>query len=355
MEVCDIITTSLREKDAHLQIVSVPLADGGEGTCALLTKLAGGRMVSMKVMDPLLRRIRSGYGISADGKVAYIEMALASGLQLLKEEERNCSITTSYGTGQLIKHAITHGVKEIVLGIGGSATNDAGTGMAQALGYRFKSKSGTMLEAIGKNLVEIAEIDNQDVDPVLMKTKFTVLSDVENPLYGNDGAAFVFAKQKGATASEIKRLDHGLKNFAHLAKSMNCNVEFPGAGAAGGLGAGAKLFLNAQIKSGIDFMIGFTQLEEKISVADLIITGEGKIDAQTLSGKVVKGVADLAHQYGKKLVLVCGVCALNEKQLSQLNTSQLITISDENTSVTESIRNAKSILKEKARQIEIHA
>lgn len=353
LEVCDIIKATLTIKNPQLEIDTIPLADGGEGTCEILTNLSNGTIIPLEVMDPLMRKINSNYGLSGDGKVAFIEMALASGLQLLKPEERNCTITTTFGTGQLIKHAIEHGAQEIVMGIGGSATNDAGMGMAQALGYRFISKSGKPLEGIGKNLIEIAEIDKSEIDPKLLNTRFTILSDVENPLHGKEGAAFVFAKQKGATESDIKLLDQGLRNFDFVAQGMNCNVTFAGSGAAGGLGAGSKLFLNAQIKSGIDFIMNYTQLEKKIKNADMVITGEGKVDSQTLSGKVVKGVASLTHQYHKKLILVCGICELNEYQQQQLGFTQLISVHDAAISVEHAIKNAKAILKEKARQIQI--
>jgi glycerate kinase len=353
LEVCTIIKTSLSQENPQLEIETIPLADGGEGTCEILTNLSNGRAVSLTVLDPLMRKINSSYGISGDGKVAFIEMALASGLQLLQSHERNCTVTSTFGTGQLIKHAIEQGVREIVMGIGGSATNDAGMGMAQALGYRFISASGETLEGIGKNLIHIAEIDASMINANLRNTQFTVLSDVENPLYGREGAAFVFARQKGATEHDIALLDQGLKNFAHLAERMDCDVMFSGAGAAGGLGAGTKLFLNAQIKSGIDFITDFTQLEEKIKNSDMVITGEGKVDTQTLSGKVVKGVATLAHQYQKKLILVCGTCELSQKQLQQLGIAQLISLLDADTPITDAMRNAKTILKQKAKQIHI--
>ena len=352
LEVCDIIKISLTTKNPQLKIDTVPLADGGEGTCEILTNLSNGTMVPLEVMDPLMRKIKSRYGLSGDGKVAFIEMALASGLQLLKPEERNCTITSTFGTGQLIKHAMEHGAQEIVMGIGGSATNDAGMGMAQALGYRFISKSGKPLEGIGKNLIEIAEIDKSELNPNLLNTVFTILSDVENPLHGKEGAAFIFGKQKGATEDDIKLLDQGLRNFDLVAQRMNCNVMFAGSGAAGGLGAGSKLFLNAQIKSGIDFIMNFTELEKKIKNADIVITGEGKVDSQTLSGKVVKGVATLAHQYQKKLILVCGTCELNEYQQQRLGIAQLISIHDAAIPMDDAMKNAKTILKEKARQIQ---
>ena len=352
-DVCEIVKNALASKNPELTIETVPLADGGDGTCEMLTTLTKGRFVELDVMDPLMRKIKSEYGISADGQTAFIEMALASGLVLLKPEERDCTITSTYGTGQLIKDAIERGVKEIVMGIGGSATNDAGTGMAQALGFRFLSKSGKFIDGVGKNLVDVKSIDSDEVSEKILNTKFTVLSDVENPLYGSDGAAYVFAKQKGATDDEVISLDKGLQNFAKIAEEMEIDITFPGAGAAGGLGAGAKVFLNAELKHGIEFIMEFVQLEEKVKHADAIITGEGKIDSQTLSGKVVMGVASLARKYKKRLIVVCGVCELNNDQLNELGVDQVIAIKDEKISTKEAMQNASQILSDRAITIAI--
>lgn len=350
-EVCSIIQPTLININPDLNIDTVALADGGEGTCMILTEYNRGSLKTAQVFDPLMRTINSNYGISRDGRTAFIEMALASGLQLLNPEERNCTLTTSYGTGQLIVDAIDNGMTEIVLGIGGSATNDAGTGMAQALGYKFLSQEGHELDGIGANLIQIKSIDSSQVHSKLKGTKFTVLCDVENPLYGPNGAAYVFAKQKGATEKSTVMLDAGLQQFDILAQSMDCNLNFAGAGAAGGLGAGAKLFLNAHIRSGIEFVIEYTQLEEKIKHADLIITGEGKVDTQTMSGKVVRGVCEIAKHYDKKIIVVCGACELNDLQLNELGVAQTIALTGGGITSSEAIKNASKLLSEKVKHL----
>jgi len=348
---CEIAKSALLDNHPRFHVTTIPIADGGEGTCQLLTQLSRGEHVSVKVFDPLMREIESGYGIS--GNTAFIEMALASGLELLKPTERNCSITSTYGTGQLIKHALDAGISNIVLGIGGSATNDAGTGMAKALGYRLLSITGSDLEGIGANLIHLDQIDSTASHSGIKKTHFTTLCDVTNPLHGQNGAAYVFAKQKGATDEEIKLLDKGLKHFEKLALQMGCDLRFRGAGAAGGLGAGTKLFLNATIQRGIDFIIDFTRLETKIQESDLVITGEGKLDKQTLSGKAVSGVAALAKKHGKHLIVVCGACYLSVEQTKAMGISQVIVLQEDAQSKMQAMLNAADALKNKIAQLKL--
>ena len=346
-EVCDATRSGLHAIDPSLQIETVPLADGGEGTCDLLTALDQGGKVQVSVFDPLMREIPAHYGLSADGQTAFIEMANASGLQLLRPEERNCMIASSYGTGQLIRHAIDRGAQKIIIGIGGSATTDGGLGMAVALGYRLLSHSNEELKGNGENLIQLSRIDDTGIFSPLRQTKFIVLCDVDNPLYGEHGAARVFAKQKGASEEDIEKLDEGLRNFSRVASVLSKQVHFPGAGAAGGMGAGARLFLNAQVQKGTTFIFEFLQLESKVANADLVITGEGKIDRQTLSGKVVKGVAELAKKYDKPLIVVAGRNTLNEDQIKAIGISQLIVLTDGETPTAQAMAEAGAILKEK--------
>ncbi len=347
-QVCQAIEEGLLSINPSLKIVSIPLADGGEGTSDLLTDFSGGSTVRVTVADPLFREIESAYGISKDGKTAFIEMAKASGLQLLNTEERNPLNTTTFGTGQLIKHALERGAKHIILGIGGSATNDAGIGMAAALGFSFLSATRDKLNPVGKNLALLASIDTDHIHPLLSKAKFTVLCDVQNQLYGVEGAAYIFGPQKGASQEDVKILDRGLLQFKKIAEAtFNKGVDFPGAGAAGGLGAGAKVFLNATMSSGFDFIARFTQLEDMIQKADLVLTGEGKIDHQTLSGKVVKGVADLAAQHQKPCIAFAGRCDLPANKIKELNLLEIISISNEETNEQEAMTQAFSLLKER--------
>ena len=347
-QVCKAIEEGLCSINPALTIFSIPLADGGEGTSDLLTDFSDGSNVSVTVVDPLFREIESGYGISRDGKTAFIEMAKASGLQLLNSKERGPLTTTTFGTGQLIKHALERGAKHIILGIGGSATNDAGIGMAEALGFSFLSASKEKLRPIGKNLVHLASIETDHIHPLLTHTKFTVLCDVQNQLCGVEGAAYVFGPQKGAGAAEVKILDRGLRQFKKIAKAtFKTNLDFPGAGAAGGLGAGAKVFLKATVSGGFDFISRFTKLEDTIRRVDIVLTGEGKIDRQTLSGKVVRGVAQLAARHQKPCIAFTGICDLPADGFRELGVQEIISLSNEETTEQEAIAHAFALLKER--------
>jgi glycerate kinase len=300
------------------------------------------------VEDPLSRTISSEYGLSHDGSTGFIEMAKASGLQLLTPTERNPLNTTSYGTGQLILHALRRGVGKIILGVGGSATNDAGIGMARALGYIFEFAKAE-LQPIGKNLIHLTAIKRDLVEPLVGKCAFTVLCDVKNPLAGKNGAAYVFGAQKGAGKIEIELLDKGLLQFQSVAeKEFGINIDFPGAGAAGGMGAGAKAFLGADLKNGFDFLADFVHLEDAIRKADLVITGEGSIDEQSLSGKVIQGVTGLASRHCKRCVAFAGKSDLPAGAVKSLKLSALIPLQNDQTSGEESMARAYPLLAERA-------
>ncbi len=350
-QVCNAITEGLLDINSDLSIVSIPLADGGEGTCDLLTELSGGSMIKVNVLDPLFREIESGYGISGDGSTAFIEMARASGLQLLKVEERNPLITSTFGTGQLIAHALDRKVNKIVLGVGGSATNDAGMGMAEALGFQFLSSKKEKLKPVGESLILVDEIIEHHLHPGLRACEFTAIHDVGNRLHGKQGAAPVFAGQKGASPAAIELLDRGLAHIAQVASArLHSDINFPGAGAGGGMVAGAKLFLNARSTPGIDFIIRFTNLENQIQKATLVITGEGKIDDQTMSGKVVKGVASLSAKYKKNCIAFTGKCDLSDGKIKELGLQEIITLVDKGTSEQQAIKHAYSLLKQRVIQ-----
>ena len=326
-EVCEAVSEALLDLDSSHEITKVPLADGGEGTFEILVNHSEGSVKKTSVFDPLQRLIHAEYGLSKDGTTAFIEMARASGLPLLKEIEHNPLHTSTIGTGQLIFDALDDGVSNIILGIGGSATNDAGIGMAYALGFRFLNKRKELVMPVGRSLSEIVSIDTSGVDTRLGKINFTVLCDVDNPLYGPRGAAHVYGPQKGASEEIVKELDRGLERFAHLVKTnYKIDLNFPGAGAAGGLGAGAKLFLQANFKRGIDYISEVTGLEEKIKNSDMVITGEGKVDAQTFSGKVVARVLALANQYNKPVFIICGQCTVSSEELSEYDVGRIITL-----------------------------
>jgi glycerate 2-kinase len=350
-EVCNAIGDALFEMDPSYEISQVPLADGGEGTFEILVTQSHGRLKKISVLDPLQRPIQAEYGLSKDGAVAFIEMAKASGLQLLKENERNPLLTSTIGTGQLILDALDEGATNIILGIGGSATSDAGIGMAHALGFRFLNEKKEILDPTGASLSKIDSVDDSLADARLGHVNFTVLCDVDNPLYGTQGAAYVYGPQKGASPQIVKELDHGLIHFAdHVKTIKSIDLNFPGAGAAGGLGAGAKLFLHANFERGIDYICWLTGLEEKIKTTDMIITGEGKVDQQTFSGKVVAHVLDLANQYNKPVFILCGQCALTEDELKKFGADRIITLANHPSEWNAAIRTPIPLIKSRIKE-----
>lgn len=349
-EVCHAIKEGLLQKYPDINITAIPMADGGEGTFEVLNSVYNTSTISVKVMDPLLNPIMATYGISSDGQTAIIEMAKASGLQLIAPSQRNPLFTSSYGTGELIRDALDRGVYSIVIGIGGSATNDAGIGMATALGYNFFDVDQQLINPIGKHLRNIDVITTDKVHPRLTEVDFITLCDVINPLYGPDGAAFVYGPQKGATDEEIKLLDEGLRIFEQKAKKyFNMVANFPGAGAAGGLGAGTKAFLRASIKRGVDFIVDATGLNQEVRTADIVITGEGKLDHQTLCGKVVKEISRLAQAMQKPVVAVCGQCELTSAELREIGIIQVVSLTDAQTFQEQAMRDAYSLLKNRIR------
>lgn len=347
-EVCHAMTEAIQSIIPHAIIESIPMADGGEGTCSLLTQHHKGKLVSVEVHDPLFRKIKSTYGISTDGKTAWIEMAHASGLSLLEEHERNPLNTTSYGTGELILHALHAGAENIVLGIGGSATNDGGMGMAAALGYRFIGANDETLHPIGKNLNQLKSIDDTRVNPRLHDIKFTALVDVQNPLLGITGAATVFAPQKGADEAGVKLLEHGLTQLVSVIQQQyQIDLNFPGAGAGGGLGGGASFFLHANVLSGITFFMQAVNLEEKIKPCDCIITGEGKMDIQTLSGKVISGIGQLAKRYSKPVFAVVGKNELSADQQALLSLKKVASLQQDGISSAAAHKTAFLLIKKR--------
>lgn len=316
-------------KSNSIQIVLHPMADGGEGTCNILTAAAGGSMQSVLVSDPLRRQVMASYGLSVDHNTAWIEMAEASGLWRLQQAERHPGRTTTFGTGELILSAIQNGAQEIVLGCGGSATHDGGVGMAAALGYTFMNNQGQPFLPTGDTLHKIASIDSSSVFEKIQKTKFSVIADVTNPLSGPEGAARTFARQKGANETDIDFLDNGLKHlhelFSHDPFYRAAKIE--GAGAGGGFPSGAVYFLKAKTYKGIDWVMEKTGLFDKIKQADLVITGEGQLDEQSLRGKVVSGVLTAASKAQKPCWIVCGANALTEQATVDAGIAKVISIS----------------------------
>jgi glycerate 2-kinase len=341
--VCTAISAGLLSIDPNVTIQSVPLADGGEGTCDLLTEWNEGTQIEVEVHGPLFAPVTAHYGISGDGNTAFIEMAVASGLMLLEPHQRNPLVTTTLGTGEMIVDALRRNVKKIIMGLGGSATNDAGIGMASAFGYEFCDAEGEALKPTGENLIHMRQIKMTGVNPLAGNARVVALCDVTNPLYGPAGAAFVYGPQKGADDQAVKLLDAGLRNFRRIVhKYLKTSVDFPGAGAAGGLGAGARVFLQATIEKGVNYIMQNTRIVEKINKADLVITGEGRIDQQTFSGKVVSEVISLARKAGKPVIAVCGKCDISREETQAHGLLKVISLVDAQTSPESAVHDASA-------------
>jgi glycerate 2-kinase len=307
-EVCVAMEKGLRKVYPEAEYIHVPMADGGEGTVQSLVDASGGQMYSKEVTGPLGQPVTAQYGILGDGLTAAIEMASASGIQLLDKADRNPMITTTYGTGELIKECLDRGIRSIIIGIGGSATNDGGTGMAEALGAKFLDAAGDELPRGGGSLGRLASIDISALDERLQQVQLIVACDVTNPLCGQRGASVVFGPQKGATPERVRQLDANLAHYAEVVKEqLGKDVrDLPGAGAAGGLGAGLMIFTQAVLQRGIEIVIEYTGLKQKLVDADLVFTGEGGIDFQTKFGKTPYGVASAAKASGKKVIALAG-------------------------------------------------
>ena len=320
IEFCWIVKEAIWEVLPDVEFVEAPVADGGDGTLAALEAQVPHGKKAVEVYDPLFRKIEASYLYNEEFKIAFVEMAEASGLRLLKEEERNCCDTTSFGTGELIKAALDQGAERIILGIGGSATNDCGMGMAAALGYQFLDAEGKDVKPIGQNLSMVKDIRTDAVDPRIMTVDFEVACDVINPLFGEEGAAYVYGSQKGASKEEIAMLDKGLADFNKLLiKIFNKDIhDIYGAGAAGGMGAGGLTFLNGELKPGIELVKEMIRFDKRIAGADWLITGEGKLDFQTLSGKAVKGVVESAQLQKIKVAAFCGRITLPQDTLATM-------------------------------------
>ena len=308
VEVADCIEQGIRIIWPETAIEKFPLADGGDGTADVLVSAMGGKIIAREVTGPLGNKVRAEIGLLGDEMTAVVEMASASGLRLVPLEKRNPLRTTTYGTGELIKACLDRGAKEIIVGVGGSATVDGGAGMATALGAKLLDKFGKPIESGGEGLKNLFRIDCSQLDSRIKRTKFIVAADVDNPLLGKRGAARVYAAQKGATPKMVGELEKYLTNFARvIEKDLGIEVaDLPGAGAGGGLGAGSVAFLNARIKQGVDIVIKAWGLKEKMENADLVFTGEGSIDRQTLYGKVPFGVAKIAKKYGVPVIAIAG-------------------------------------------------
>ena len=346
-EVCAAMTEGIQAVDSSIEVISQPLADGGEGTSDLLQKAFGLDKVELKVADPFFQPIDACY--LKNEKVAFVEMANASGLELLIGREPKALEATTFGTGELIEHALNQGVEEIYLMIGGSATNDGGTGMAKALGYTFSTSDGSAFSATGAGTLKLDSISKNDIHPRIAEVKFTVLCDVQNPLLGENGASYVYGPQKGATDEDIIELEAGMQTLAKVLDNGFENI--PGAGAAGGLGYGAMSFLGAELKPGIQSVMEMTGFEQKLEGVDVIITGEGKMDLQTVEGKVIAGVSEVANKSNIPFGVVCGLAEHKEQVQSQIKAYDIRPLVNEEVTVPEAMANAYQLVKERTEEL----
>ncbi|MDN3621066.1 glycerate kinase [Polaribacter undariae] len=316
LEFCNIVEKGILEEFPNAEILKLPLADGGDGTIEVVEYYLKGRTINVTVNNPFFEVINASYIYSKENNTAFIEMAEASGVKLLKPSQFDCKNATTLGTGEMIADAINKGAKTIIMGIGGSATNDCGIGMATALGYQFLDKNNEKVKPIGANLSNIKSIDVTNVHPKLSAVDFKIACDVTNPLYGKNGAAYVYGAQKGASKDEIVMLDKGLQDFSEILNAIfTIDVQsVKGAGAAGGMGIASKLFLNGTLEPGIQLIKNIANFDTQIEGADWIITGEGKLDTQTMSGKTIQGVLTSATAKKIKVAAFCGAIDLDGKQ-----------------------------------------
>jgi glycerate kinase len=337
-EACEAIAAGIRAGGGRMDIFSFPMADGGDGFAAVMKYYLRTDTVHCHTEDPLGRPMEASYELKEE--IAIVEVASASGLVLLKEGERNVLNTSTFGTGLMIKDAIRSGARKIILGLGGSATNDAGMGILTALDFRFMDKDGHPLKACGGNLGSIDVIVPPDHLPDI---RFDIACDVQNVLYGQQGAAYIYAPQKGASAEEVRVLDAGLRHFAGLLRQGIADV--PGTGAAGGIAAGLMGFFDVHLKMGIELIMSTSGIQHAIPGARLVITGEGKVDRQTLYGKVVSEIAALADQYRIPAIAFCGISEVDDPRRLKLQTVQVIT--PVNMSIAEAMADAARLLTEK--------
>jgi len=353
MQAADAIEAGMRTILVDAEFVKVPMADGGEGTVQSLVDATCGKVIRLQVTGPLGKQVDAFFGMLGDGKTAIIEMAAASGLTHVPREERNPLITTTYGTGELILAAINLGAERIVVGLGGSATNDGGAGMAQALGAKLLTVSGEEIGYGGRELAYIEQIDLSQIDKRIGQIQFIAACDVDNPLIGERGASAIFGPQKGATPAMVDQLDRNLAQYAmKLTEATGKQfVDVSGAGAAGGMGAAMLAYLNAELKRGVDIVTESVDLAKQMEGADLVITGEGKIDHQTVFGKTLMGVTMTAKKQEIPVIAIAGMLALGSEVVHELGIDAVFSIVPGVTSLEEALKDAEMNLFRTARNI----
>jgi glycerate kinase len=353
LEVACAIETGFRQIFPEAEYVKIPLADGGEGTVEAMVAATRGRVITVEVTGPLGEPVQAFYGISGDEHTAFIEMAAASGLESVPPAKRNPLKTTSWGTGELIRHALDAGVKEIIIGIGGSATNDGGAGMVQALGVKLLTENEQHIPPGGEGLEQLAKIELSGLDPRLAECQIHVACDVTNLLTGKEGATAVFGPQKGASAEMIPRLDAALTHYATLIeRDLNIDVlTLEGGGAAGGMGAALFAFCGATLRPGIQIVTEALQLAEKVADATLVITGEGRIDSQTVHGKVPVGVAKVAKRFNIPVIAIAGSLTEDVEVVHQHGLDAIFSVLSQPGTLEDALAGAKENVRRTARNV----
>lgn len=352
-EVAKAFESGFKEVIPEANFTKIPIADGGEGTVEALVMATGGQIISTNVIGPLGNEVESFYGVCGDGKTVVIEMAASSGLDLVPKELRNPLVTTSFGTGQLIKTALDEGFRKFIIGIGGSATNDAGAGMLQALGVKLLDNNGEEIGYGGGSLAKLSTIDLSELDSRINESTIDVACDVTNPLTGPTGASTVFGPQKGASPQMVEVLDKCLKHFANKVLS-DLNKDFEndnGAGAAGGMGYALKGFLNAKLLPGVEIVIEQTNLRELVKDANLVITGEGRIDGQSIFGKAPVGIAKVAKENGVPVIAIAGSLGSDAKVVREHGINAVFSVVNGPCTLEDALENAQENVKSTARNI----
>lgn len=352
-EAADSIALGINSVNPGAALVKLPLSDGGEGLVDALVNATGGTVLETEVLGPLGDPVKAKWGLIEGETKAVIEMSAASGLKLVPEGKRNPSVTTTYGTGELIKAALDHGCREIIIGIGGSATNDGGAGMARALGIQFYDSSKNPLKEGGIELIRLESLDLKGIDPRLEGAKILVASDVDNPLTGSSGASIVYGPQKGASREMTKKLDRALKKYASvIRKEVGIKVDhIPGAGAAGGLGAGLLAFLKAELKPGIELVLEALNFDRHLEDCFLLVTGEGRLDEQSLHGKAPIGAARRAKKKNVPVLALVGSISGSRDSFHREGITACFAIADGPLSLEESLARGPELLNNKAAEL----
>ena len=346
------IERGVKKADSSSQIQLIPMADGGEGSMQTLVEYTNGSFVNLDICDPLLHTISASYGVLGDGETVVVESAAAIGLSLLKQEERNPFKTSSYGVGQLIRHAIESGYRKIVVCIGGTSTNDGGAGMLQALGCKLHDSSGECIGVGNQALANLSSINPSKMNDLLDGCELIIASDVTNPLLRGEGATYVFAKQKGAEEKDLFELENNLHHYAEVVRQLTGidYSEHAGAGAAGGIGFALMALMGAKMRKGIELMIELLNVETAIADADVVFTGEGSVDTQTSFGKAISGISTLAKKYNKPVVALCGKAVGDMSALHKVGLTAVFSITDSPMSLQESMSNAELLLEKQAEE-----